>query len=309
MDKVITVLQCVVPIFTAVVLGMLARKKQLLKPEDVRGLQQFVMKFGLPCVLFNSCLNANISVETLGTFLLVLPFMAGATFWAFRFGRKKFPYHNFPMLFSSQETGMLGIPLFIILFGAEQAFRIGILDLAQLAPALLTIAILSASTGENPSTKALLRNVATSPLLIMGVLGLVLNFSGIAGWLGSIGVKAIITDSTAFLAQPVSALMIFCVGYNFTLAKGNRKVIFQISALHLGWTVMMGLVIQLLLLLIPNVDSLTRWAVLMYSTLPASYVAPSLGRNKDDLAVASGVCSILTLISLAVFCVIAVIVT
>jgi hypothetical protein len=46
----------------------------------------------------------------------------------------------------------------------------------------------------------------------------------------------------------------------------------------------------------------------MYSTLPASYLAPSLGRSEDDYAVASGVCSILTLVSLAVFCVIAVIV-
>lgn len=309
MEKVTTVLQCIMPIFAAVVLGILARRKQLLQPEDIRGLQQFVMKFGLPCVLFNSCLSANISTETLGTFLLVLPFMAAGTFWAFRFGRKKFPYHNFPMLFSSQETGMLGIPLFMILFGSAQAYRMGILDMAQMAPALLTIAILSASSGENLSKKAILRNMATSPLLLMSLLGLALNFSGIAGWLDRIGVGPIITDSTAFLAQPVSALMIFCVGYNFSMAKGNRRVIFRISALHLGWTVAMGLVIQLLLLLIPNVDSLTRWAVLMYSTLPASYLAPSLGRSEDDFSVVSGVCSILTLVSLAVFCVIAVIVT
>ena len=309
MEKVTTVLQCIMPIFAAVVLGVLARRKQLLQPEDIRGLQQFVMKFGLPCVLFNSCLSANISTETLGTFLLVLPFMSAGTFWAFRFGRKKFPYHNFPMLFSSQETGMLGIPLFMILFGSAQAYRMGILDMAQMAPALLTIAILSASSGENLSKKAILRNMATSPLLLMSLLGLALNFSGIAGWLNRIGVGPIITDSTAFLAQPVSALMIFCVGYNFSMAKGNRRVIFRISALHLGWTVAMGLVIQLLLLLIPNVDSLTRWAVLMYSTLPASYLAPSLGRSEDDFSVVSGVCSILTLVSLAVFCVIAVIVT
>ena len=308
MDKFMTVLQCVAPIFIAVLLGMLAKRRQAIKPEQIQGLQQFVMKFGLPCVLFNSCLSADITAESVSTMALVMPFMVLATVVAFRVGRKKFPYHNLPQLFAAQETGMLGIPLFMILFGADQAYRMGILDIAQMPAAFPTIAILSATTGANPSKKDILKNVVRSPLVIMAFLGLVLNFSGIGDWLGRFGVMQVVTESTGFLGQPVSTLMIFCVGYNFSLAKGNRKPILQLSALHLVWTVVFGLVIQLLLLLIPNVDSLTRWSVLMYSTLPASYLAPSLGRSEDDYAVASGVCSILTLVSLAVFCVIAVIV-
>ena len=270
MERVTSVLQCIMPIFVAVLLGMLARRKQMLKQEEIKGLQQFVMKFGLPCVLFGSCISADISSESVGTFALVLPFMALATVWAFKFGRKRFPFHNLPQLFCAQETGMLGIPLFMILFGADQAYRMGILDIAQMPTAFPTIAILTASVGESPSTKELLKKIVRSPLLIMSALGL--------------------------------------VGYNFTMAKGHRKAIFQISALHLVWTVAFGGIIQLILLLIPNVDPLTRWSVLMYTTLPASYLAPSLGRSEDDYAMASGVCSIPTVFSLIVFCVIAVIV-
>jgi predicted permease len=308
MNKVAIVLQCIMPIFVAVTLGILARKKKLMTQESIQGLQQFVMKFALPCVLFNSCLTANISTETVSTFALVVPFMVAATLWAFRFGRKRFPYHNVPMLFCAQETGMLGIPLYMILFGAAEAYRIGVLDVAQMISAFPTIAILTANAGENPSKKALFKNIIRSPLLIMSVLGLVLNFSGLADWMEKFEVLGILTESTSFLAQPVSALMIFCVGYNLSLEKGNRKAIFQVSALHLAWTAAFGIVNQLILLLIPNVDAMTRWAVLMYTTLPASYLAPSMGRNKNDFALASGVCSILTLVSLAVFCVMAVIV-
>ena len=308
MDKVIAVLQCIVPILLAVLLGMLARKKQLLKQEEIQGLQQFVVKFALPCMLFNSCLSADISTETISTFALVVPFMIVGAVWAFRVGRKKFAYHNLPMMFAAQETGMLGIPLFAILFGSAQAYRMGILDIAQMPSAFPVIAILSASAGTNPSTKEILKKVVRSPLLIMSVLGLILNFSGIAAWLDRLGVLGIATESAGFLAQPISAIMIFCVGYNFSMEKGNRRAIFKLSALHLAWTVAFGLIIQLILFLIPNVDALTRWAVLLYSVLPASYLAPSLGRNKDDFALASGVCSILTLVSLIAFCVIAVIV-
>ena len=56
MEQILNVIKVIAPIFTAVFLGMLARKKAIMSPEENRGLQQFVMKFGLPCVIFNSCL-------------------------------------------------------------------------------------------------------------------------------------------------------------------------------------------------------------------------------------------------------------
>ena len=63
MEKWSAVAQVIVPIFAAVALGVFARKKGILSPEGNQGLQQFVMKFGMPCVLFNSTLTA--AIETL----------------------------------------------------------------------------------------------------------------------------------------------------------------------------------------------------------------------------------------------------
>lgn len=308
MDKVFSVLQVIIPIFAAIILGMLAKKKNLLTSDGVRGLQQFVMNIGLPCVIFNSCYCANVGTESLGTMALVIPFMICTTLWAFRVRKDKFPYHNFPQLFCAQETGMLGIPLFIILFGSAHAYRMGILDLAQAVSAYPTIAILSANAGENPTPKAIVKKVLVSPLLIMSILGLALNISGIGRFLNGIGIGSIITESTAFLAQPVSALMIFSVGYNFSLSSGNRKEVFRICAIHFITFALIGLAVQLGLFLIPNVTPETRWAVLLYSLLPASYLAPSLGRTEEDHSVSSSVCSVLTIVTLVVFCIMAAIV-
>lgn len=305
MEKTVTIAQVIAPIFAAVFLGMLARKKSLLTPEENRGLQQFVMKFGLPCVIFNSCLTADIGAESLSSMALVIPSVLIGTLWAFRARKRQFPYFNLPQLFTAQETGMLGIPLFMILFGADQAYRMGVLDLAQAVTAYPTIAILSANTGANPSPRSIVKGVLTSPLLIMSALGLTLNLSGIGAWLDTVGIGGVITESTGFLAQPVSAMMIFSVGYNFSLAKESRAAIFKISAIHFVWFAVSGLIIQAALFLIPDVDPLTRWVILMYSTLPASYLAPTLGRSEEDFTVASGVCSVLTVVSLMVFCVMA----
>lgn len=305
MDKFFTVAQVVVPIFATIYLGVYANRKQLIKAEGIQGMQQFVMKFGLPCVVFNSVLTADLGAEALTSMGLVLPLMLLGTFWAFRARKKWFPYHNLPQLFSAQETGMLGIPLFMILFGADQAYRMGVLDLAQAPAAFPVIAILSANAGENPTPSAIVKKVLTSPLLIMSMLGLTLNLSGIGAWMNEVGIGGVITETTAFLGTPVSAMMIFSVGYNFSLDKSSRGVIFKLSAIHFAVQAVFCVIIQLLLFLLPSVDVLTRWAILMYCSLPASYVAPSLGRTQEDYTVASGVCSVLTVTSLIVFCVMA----
>ena len=309
MNKIFTIIQVVAPIFLAVALGMLARKKAMFTTEQIQSLQSFIVKICLPCLLFRSCLTADLGPQTLTSMVIVIPFLVISTVWAFRLGRKKFPYHNLPMMFCCRETGMLGIPLFMILFGADQAYRMGVLDLAQSMTAIPTIAILTAATGENVSPAYVIKRVFSSPLMILSILGLTLNISGVGAWMDSVGLRDVLTECTGFLGQPISALMIFAVGYNFSLEKESGAAIFRLSLTHFVYFALWGLVIQGLLFLVPGVDALTRWAILLYTTLPASYLAPSLGRKQEDYTMASGVCSVLTIPALIVFCIIAVIVS
>lgn len=301
MSKMLAVLQVIIPIFVTIGLGVYARRRSVMPAEQIQGLQQFVMKFGLPCVLFNSCLSASLSSEAVTSIVMVIPCMLLSSLFGFWL-RKRITYHNLPMLFSAQESGMLGIPLFITLFGVQEAFRMGVLDLGQSLIAIPTIAILTADTGKNPSPLEIASKVFRSPFLIASVLGLILNLSGAASALDHLGILPIITETTGFLAQPVSAAMLFSVGYNFSLHEGYRKVIFRIAALHFGLLTLICLVMQSFLFVTPNAEAQTRWAVLLYCMLPSSYLSPSLGRREEDSVIASGVCSLLTAACLVVFC-------
>lgn len=305
MEKFLTVAQVITPIFGVLLLGVLARRKRMMTGENVQGLQTLAVQFGLPCVMFNACLTANMGMESVSSMGLLLPLMLISAIMGFRLAKKKLPYHNLPLLFAAQETGMLGIPLYMILFGADQAYRMGVLDLTQAVIAIPTIALLTAAAGEKPGPVEILKKVFTSPLMLMSLLGLALNLSGVGAWLDAVGVLPILTETTTFLAEPVSALMIFSVGYNFTMDPQRRRQILKISGLHLAVFTLFCLVIQGGLCLIPNVDVLTRWAIVLYCYLPASYLAPGLGRSEEDAAVASGVCSVLTLVGMLVFCVMA----
>lgn len=304
MEHCTMILSIIAPIFAAVFLGAAARKNNIMTAQQLGGLLQFAVKFGLPCVLFNSCFTANITAESVTSMMLVIPMMFISSAWAFSARKKKYRYHNLPMMFSSQETGMLGIPLFIALFGAQAAYRIGMLDLAQAFIAIPVIAILTSATGETGSKKDIIIKVLRSPLLIMSILGLVLNLSGAAAWLNSVGLGEVISQTAGFISQPVSASMLFSVGYNFSVSQGNRKIIFKLAAIHFAVFALICGIMQGVLLLLPSVDPMTRWAVLLFGILPPSYLSPSLGRSEEEYTVASGICSILTVVTLAIFCII-----
>lgn len=305
MEKLINVASVIAPIFAAVYLGVLARKKSLITSEGVQGLQQFVLNVALPCVVFNSVLTAEVGSESIAIMVLLFPFVLGVTLWAFRNGKKKYPYHNLPMMFCAQETGMLGVPLFLILFGSAQVYHMVILDLTQAILFHPTVAILSSDTDENPNAAKILKKVLKSPLVVMCLLALGLNLTGLGAMLLQTGIGQIITQTTAFLGQPVSVLMLFSIGYNFSLSDENRRDILKLCAVHLLTFAVIGGILQAILFLLPKITSMTRWAVLLYSFLPAPYFAAILGKTEREKAVASGVSSLLTVITLVVFCVIA----
>lgn len=305
MEQVVALLQTVVPILICIGLGFLARKKELLTTEQVGGIQQFVLKFCIPPVLFNSCLEAKIGAESLTTMVMLLPVLLLSSLWAFRARKKRYPYHNFPMLFAAHETGMIGLPLCIILFGASEAYRMGILDMTQGLISIPVMVIVASDTGKGAPIKTIVKKVLLSPMLIMSLLGFALGLSGLMARLDAVGVGGIIRQTTGFLAQPVSAAMLFSIGFNFSLSSENRNEIFKIAGIGFLFSAAACLVMQGVLFLVPNVDALTRWVVLLYCTLPASYLAPSLSRNNKESVLTSGVCSLLTVVTLISFCVIA----
>lgn len=301
MDKIFAATQVIAPIFLSVLLGMFSRKKEILTSQEVQGLQKFIVNICLPCLLFRSCLTADLGAQTLSSMAMLLPFLLIGTLWAFTRGRRRFAYHNLPMLMCCKETGMLGIPVFMLLFGTENAFYMGVLDLAQAGLVYVVIGILSAAEGETASAKEILRALFRSTLLRMSLLGIALNLLGVWNWLEAAGAGTAVAETFGFLGQPVSMVMLFCVGYFFSLDREHCGPVLKISAVHVLYFAAAGILLQMLLRFLPGVQDLTRWAMLFYCLLPASYLAPGLGRGEEDYMVSSGVCSVTTLVCLAAF--------
>ena len=305
MGRISSILQVILPIFVAMGLGVLLRRTQTISKEGMAGIQQLVVRYLLPCVLFNAYLTCELSAEALVCMGLLLPLLFIPCLCAFHARKKSLPYHNLPLIFTDQESGALGIPLFLVLFGQSQVYHMAALDLTQGLLVLPVIALLSAKQGDRPTVGSVLKGLFTSPLLLSGLLGLGLNLSGLMDVLDRAGIGPVITATTQFLAAPISALMLFSAGYHFSLDKDSRPLILQLSLIRFLSFAAIGLVIQAALCLVPNVNPITRWAVLLYSTLPCTYIGPSLGRTQQERMLASSMSSVLTVVSMLTFCVIA----
>ena len=92
MDKIMSVLEIIVPILVVILLGAYAKRTNMISIDENKGLQQFVMKFGLPCVLFNSCLNAQIQTESITSMALVLPLVFVSSLLSFNLRKKKYQF-------------------------------------------------------------------------------------------------------------------------------------------------------------------------------------------------------------------------
>ena len=137
--------------------------------------------------------------------------------------------------------------------------------------------------------------------MLCSLAGLALNLLGIRDILDNIGILQIITACTGFLGEPISALMLFCVGFNFSFTKEDRAAIFRVCGGHVALHLAFAGAAQLLLCLFPSVDPMTRWVMLLYFTLPGSYLSPALGKSEADQKVISSACSLLTMFCLVVF--------
>lgn len=304
--QIIGVLKVIMPIFVPLILGIFIRHKQILSPACIGGIKTFVMKFGIPCMLFNAYVSCSFGQEILVSMALVFVLTLLLALLGFRL-KKRAPwnYHNLPMMLAETE-GSFGVPLIIVLFGMTHTFRIAALDMAQTFIGVPIITLLSTDTSGGLRFKQLLKKLLSVPVLLGMAAGLLFNLTGLGRLLEPSGILSVITAVTDAVSAPVSTLLLVCVGYDFHITADSKKEILRGVSCHVILRAVFCGLIQAGLLLMPNVSPYTRWAILLFSFLPPSFLAINLGKTQQDNSYAASVCSVCTFITLAVYCIIAV---
>ncbi len=303
MDKVITVIQTVLPVFLALGLGMLCRSRNFLSREGVDALKKVVINLTLPFVLLNAFATAEytpaaLSLPALMFFICCLAL--GLGFLAVRIFRVKGRLSVY--LMSGFEAGMLGYALFVLLFPNISVSEFALPDIGQ---TLFVFTLYKILLSGRTDWKAIGRDMATTPILWAVAAGVLIGATGLYGKLQEWGISGILNASTDFLSAPTGMVILLTVGYDLVIKEIPWKKTAGFIAMRLViMTICYAAAVLLNRGLLNNV--LFEGAMLLMLILPPPYVIPVFADEPSERVQISSALSAMTLVTIVLFALVSV---
>ena len=302
MDVLFSVLETVLPVLLALVIGMLCREKKFLTPEGIQALKKVVINITLPAVLVNAFASAQYD----RTSVIIPAVIFGLCCLGLCIGfvlAKLMKLGRLPaFLATGFEAGMLGYALFALLFPETATSNFAIPDIGQ---TIFVFTLYKAMLSGKNGRKAVIRDILTSPIIWAIVVGVLFGATGL--YRTSSHFSGILDSLTGFISAPTGMIILLVVGYDLDLRKIQWKDTAGLIALRL---ITMAALLGVFLLLNTYVlqGMIHTGAMILMLLLPPPYVLPIFSTDESQRARLSSALSALTLVTMILFAVMAVVV-
>ena len=306
MNRIMEVLQTVLPVLVMLGIGMLCRSRRLISREGINALKSVVVNITLPAVLLKAF------ATTQYTFMdIVIPLMMFAVcFIAWALGKTAGKALHLgsgfvPFLTTGFEAGMLGYALFNMLYGASRTAEFARIDLGQVLFVFTLYKVLLGLEGhEKADIGQLLREMALSPIIIAIFAGVLLGATGLYQALVPSGVGGIFDACADFVAAPTSAIILLTIGYDLVLGDIPWASTAKVVALRFVIMMVLRTALIVILNLIWPAAGLAAAINVMF-ILPPPFVLPVFADDADQRVYVSSALSVSTLVAIAGFAVLA----
>ena len=298
MDKVITVIQTVLPVFLALALGMLCRSRNFLSREGVDALKKVVINLTLPFVLLNAFATAEYSAAALilpALMIAVCCLALGLGFLAVRIFKIKGRLTAF--LASGFEAGMLGYALFVLLFPNVSVSEFALPDIGQ---TLFVFTLYKILLSGKSDWKTIGKDMVTTPILWAVAAGVLIGATGLYGLLEQWGVSGVLNACTDFLSAPTGMIILLTVGYDLVIKEIPWKKTAGFIAMRLVIAAICFAVSVLLNRTLLG-GMLFEGAMLLMVILPPPYVIPVFADEPAERVSVSSALSAMTLVTIVLF--------
>lgn len=298
MDTLIHVLKTALPVFTVILVGMLARSKRLLTEDGVAALKRVAADITLPMVLFEAFATAEYTREAVTIPLVIFVLCCVALGLGVVLCRLlKVKSRLTPFLMTGFEAGMLGYGLFALLFPDAPRSAFAITDLGQVLFVFTLYRVLLTGDG---GMKAALRAAVTSPVLWAIGAGLICGATGLFRAMEPSGVAGVVTAVTQFISAPTSVLILLSIGYGLVFSQVRWGVIIRTAVMRVAVAAaVLGLALLANQYLLGN--AMHTGALILLCILPPPFMLPVFTDVPEERADVSASLSLLTCITLALF--------
>ncbi|WP_304943218.1 AEC family transporter [Vallitalea guaymasensis] len=215
----------VMPILILFLIGFLIRKTNFLSKESIDGIKKIVIDMALPAVLFIAFVNIELKKEYVGlifSIILLCSIMLCIGFLLTKIPKISNPV--LPFVLCGFTFGLLGIPLYITVFGETNLPSMAIMGVGH--EFFLWIIYMSAVklvfSNEKLSLKTL-KGFLTSPLIIALVLGITINVLGLSNLLHEQPVLNGLYVTLEYFSQIATPLILIVIGYGLSFDKEFTK--------------------------------------------------------------------------------------
>lgn len=304
MDRFYEVLPIIAPVFVALFLGYLSKRRNIISHEGIEGMKSLVMNFALPAVMIGAFYNIDVEANMLivvGTMFLcgLLGLLAGKLIKKFILKKQEL----LPFIVTSYETGMIGYGLYLMLFPAEHLSNFALIDLGE-ALFVFTIYINLLNARKGMGKKESLKDMLKTPITWALIIGIILGASGLGRMLDASPVGPAVAETLNYIGAPVGILMLFVVGYGLNFKREYMKDAALTALIRL--VIMLGLffVATAITFSILPVSEYLFWGFALVFALPGPFIIPLFVKNEKESAYVSTSLALYTVITIILFTII-----
>lgn len=293
------------PVFFMIGLGMFARIRHLVTPQQKDGANHIIFNVLFPIlifhILFTSTIRFSAMFIVLYVFVVFCLMMVAGKFLG-KFTGERFAHISFYML-ATCEGGNVALPLYLSIVGASS--NTVIFDLAGITMAFIIIPIMVArKSAGDAGTAQLARRIITNSFVIAVILGLGLNLLGIHDRLVSSQFNELYSNTMTQATAPIIGMILFIIGYNLKIHLDTLGSVLKLLLVRIGGY---ALVIAGFFILFPAMmaDKIFMIAVLIYFMSPTGFVVPMqlepLFKDRDEYSYTSAIISLNMIVTLVVY--------
>jgi len=301
----------VLPILLILILGAIFNRRRFLRPETVQDLKKLVINVTLPVLLFLAFSQVDLEPQ----YLLIVGLVFLACLLALLVGWRIQPLtgiHNryFPTLMTGFEAGMVGYAIYASVYGPENIFKFGIIDLGQVVFVFFVlVTILERFTTGAKSFAQTLRQFLATPVILAILGGILVKQTGLISLLSSWPLTESLLATLSLLGALTTPLVALIIGYELQIQSGSLwKPSLSIGMRLLFW-VPVGLLLNWLILdNLLQLDAGFKAAVMTMFILPPPFVIPLFmqGAELDDRNFVVNSLTLATVVTLVAFTLISV---
>lgn len=298
MQQLIAMLQTALPVFLALGLGMLCRRRSFLSRDGVDTLKKVVINITLPAVLLQAFASAKYSPSTVVLPVLVFALCCLALVLGKVLTRLlRIPGRLAPFVATGFEAGMLGYALFSLLFPQVSSAEFAILDLGQ---TLFVFTLFKILLSGKTDWKAIGRDMATTPILWAVLVGVILGATGLYEAMANWGIRGIFDSAAEFVAAPTGMIILLTVGFDLVLKEIPWKKTASLILLRLiVMAVILGIMIAINRTVLNGI--MFEGAAVLLCILPPPYVIPVFADEPAERVQIASALSALTLMTIILF--------